>query len=169
MAVIFAGTSDIRSDQVPQVGLGPLEAQRRGLVADGTTTTERITAICDGVGPGSAGWLGEQVDRSALLRTAACAQAIHDLAAIDALAPGRLISQALAALGVLDDVRHRWTTGTRPPSPPPSARRGPSAGPPPAQIRAARARSTPPAPAPPPSPATSPAAPPARPPARSPA
>ncbi|MER6734587.1 hypothetical protein [Streptomyces puniciscabiei] len=25
MAVIFAGTSDNRSDQVPQVGLGPIE------------------------------------------------------------------------------------------------------------------------------------------------
>lgn len=143
------------------------EAQRRGLLADGTVTGEQITAICDGVGPGSAEWLGEHVTRSALLRTAtASARTIRDLAATDALAPGQLINQALAALGVLADVRQRWTTGTRPPTPPP-ARGAPAAGPPPAQVRAARARSTPLSPPPQPAASGSPAAPPARPPARS--
>ncbi|WP_328912461.1 MULTISPECIES: DnaB-like helicase N-terminal domain-containing protein [unclassified Streptomyces] len=138
------------------------EAQRRGLLADGTVTGEQITAICDGVGPGSAQWLGEQVTRSALLRTAAAtARTIRDLAATDALAPGQLINQALAALGVLDGVRQRRTTGTHPPGPPPVYGE-PAAGPPPAQVRAARARSTPPASAPG-APATPSAVPPVRP------
>jgi replicative DNA helicase len=141
------------------------EAQRRGLLADGTVTGEQISAICDGVGPGSAQWLGEGVARSALLRTAAAsARAIRDLAATDALAPGQLINQALGALGVLADVRQRWSTGTRPAPPP--ARDAPAAGPVPAQVRAARARSTPPTPAPATAAARS-AVPPVRPPARS--
>lgn len=154
-----------RCEPIDQVTL-LWEAQRRGLLADGTVTGEQITAICDGIGPGSAQWLGEEVVRSALLRTAAAtARTIGDLAATDALAPGPLINQALAALGVLADVRQRWTTGTRPPAPPP-ARGEPAAGPSPAQVSAARARSTPPASAPG-APATPSAVPPVRPPSRS--
>jgi replicative DNA helicase len=143
------------------------EAQRRGLLADGTVTDEQITAICSGAGPGSTEWLGEQVTRSALLRTAAAsARTIRDLAAIDALPPGRLINQALAALGALDDIRQRWTTGTHPPDPPPQSG-GPSTGPPPGQVRAARARSTPPTTPSQPTAAGSPPPTPARPSARS--
>lgn len=154
-----------RGEPIDQVTL-LWEAQRRGLLADGTVTGEQITAICQGVGPGSAQWLGEEVARSALLRTAAAtARTIRDLSATDALAPGQLINQALAALGVLAEVRQRWTTGTRPPAPP-AVRNEPAAGPTPAQVRAARARSTPPAPAPG-APATPPAVPPVRPPSRS--
>ncbi|MEE4543634.1 DnaB-like helicase N-terminal domain-containing protein [Streptomyces sp. V4-01] len=137
-----------RGEPVDQVTL-LWEAQRRGLLADGTVTGEQITAICQGVGPGSAQWLGEEVIRSSLLRTAAsAARTLRDLASADALAPGPLINHSLAALVVLDDVRRRWTTATGPPAPPPT-RSEPAVGPAPAQVRAARARSTPPAPVPP--------------------
>lgn len=154
-----------RGEPIDQVTL-LWEAQRRGLLADGTVTDEQITAICDGVGPGSAQWLGEEVARSALLRTAAAsARTIRDLAATDALAPGQLVNQALAALCVLHDVRQRWTTGTRPAAPPP-VRGEPAAGPPPAQVRAARARGIPPTSAPE-APVTPSAVPPVRPPSRS--
>jgi hypothetical protein len=131
-----------RGEPIDQVTL-VWEAQRRGLLADGTVTGEQITAICQGIGPGSAQWLGEEVVRSALLRTAAAtARTIRDLAATDALAPGQLINHALAALGVLHDTRRRWTTATAPPATTP-ARSQPAAGPGPAQVRAARARSAP--------------------------
>lgn len=154
-----------RGEPIDQVTL-LWEAQRRGLLADGTVTGEQITAICQGVGPGSAQWLGEEVARSALLRTAAAtARTIRDLATTDALAPGQLINQALAALGVLAEVRQRWTSGTRSPAPP-AVRGEPAAGPPPAQVRAARSRSAPPAPAPG-APAAPPAVSPVRPPSRS--
>ncbi|WP_435178140.1 DnaB-like helicase N-terminal domain-containing protein [Actinacidiphila sp. bgisy145] len=155
-----------RGEPIDQVTL-LWEAQRRGLLADGTVTGEEITAICQGIGPGSAQWLGEEVVRSALLRTAAAsAQTLRDLASTDALAPGPLINHALAALVVLDDIRQRWTTATGSLSPTPARDEPPAAGPPPAQVRAARARSTPPAPTPG-APAKPPAVPPVRPPSRS--
>jgi replicative DNA helicase len=142
------------------------EAQRRGLLADHTLTADRITAVCDGIGPGSPQWLGERVARTALLRVATtAARTIRDLAATDALPPGQLINQALGALHPLDDIRQRWTTSTHPPAPPPRPE-VPDTAPPPAQVRAARSRSTPQAALPPPAPARS-AADPARPPARS--
>jgi len=127
------------------------EAQRRGLLTDGTLCGDQLTAICDGVGPGSAEWLGELVIRSSLTRTAATsARAVRALAENDALPPGRLINHALDALGPLDEVRARWqaANGLTTPAPPLP---GPSPnGPPPAQVHAARARSAPrPAPAPP--------------------
>jgi len=120
------------------------EAQRRGLLADGTLCGDQLTAICDGVGPGSAEWLGELVIRSSLTRTAATsARAVRALAENDALPPGRLINHALDALGPLGEVRARWQaanglTAPAPPVPGPSPN-----GPPPAQVHAARARSTP--------------------------
>lgn len=155
-----------RGEPIDQVTL-LWEAQRRGLLADNTVTGEQITALCDGIGPGSAQWLGEELARSALLRTAAAtAHTIRDLATTDALSPGPLINQALAVLGVLDDVRKRWTTGTRPPAPPP-ARGEPAAGPPAAQVRAARVRSTPSSPSQQPAAAATSAAGSARPPTRS--
>jgi replicative DNA helicase len=121
------------------------EAQRRGLLADGTLTTEQLTAICDGVGPGSAEWLGEQIMRSSVARTAAAsARAVRALAETESLAPGRLISHALHALGPLAEVRARWQTanGHPAPAPPPAAL---AEGPPTARVHAALARSTPPA------------------------
>ncbi|MDX2525227.1 DnaB-like helicase N-terminal domain-containing protein [Streptomyces europaeiscabiei] len=112
------------------------EAQRRGLLADGTLTTEQLTAICDGVGPGSAEWLGEQIMRSSVTRTAATsARAIRALAENETLAPGRLINHALHALRPLDEVRARWQTVNGHPAPAPP--------PPTAQVHAALARSTP--------------------------
>ncbi|MDT0467573.1 DnaB-like helicase N-terminal domain-containing protein [Streptomyces gibsoniae] len=118
------------------------EAQRRGLLADGTLTTEQLTAICDGVGPGSAEWLGEQVMRSSVTRTAAAsARAIRALAENESLAPGRLISHALHALGPLDDVRTRWQAANGHPSPTPLA--PPTEEAPTARVHAALARSTP--------------------------
>jgi replicative DNA helicase len=89
------------------------EAQRRGLLADGTLTAERIDAICNSPGTGSAEWLGERVLRSSVTRTAAAsARAIRALADDGALAPGRLIGHALHALGPLDDVRARWRSAS---------------------------------------------------------
>ncbi|MGW9431619.1 DnaB-like helicase N-terminal domain-containing protein [Streptomyces decoyicus] len=136
------------------------EAQQRGLLADGTLSSGRLAAICDGVGPGSAEWFGEQVMRSSVTRTAATsARAVQALAENEALAPGRLINHALHALAPLDEVRARWQSANgrsapTPPAPSPN-------GPPPAQVHAARTRSTsrpasPPAPRPgfAPSPAT---------------
>ncbi len=126
------------------------EAQRRGLLADGTLSGAQVTALCDDVIPGSAAWFGERVMRSSLTRTAAAsARAVRALAEDEALGPGRLINHALHALGPLDEVRARWRAANgSPASKPPTA---PSAGgPPAARVQAARARSTPhPAPSPP--------------------
>ncbi|WP_432063501.1 DnaB-like helicase N-terminal domain-containing protein [Streptomyces sp. S1] len=142
------------------------EAQRRGLLANGTLSSEQLTALCDDVIPGSAEWFGERVMRSSLTRTAAAsARAVRALAEDEALGPGRLINHALHALGPLDEVRARWRTanGTPAPEPPtvPSA-----SGPPAARVQAARARSTPHPAAPPPARTGIPAPASARPPSR---
>ena len=144
------------------------EAQQRGLLAYGTLTNDQLTAICDGVGAGSAEWLGEQVMRSSVTRTAATsARAVQSLAENETLAPGRLINHALHALGPFDDVRTRWQAANGRPTPrPPAPVRAPNESPP-AQVRAALARSTPravPPPSPRPDPAPIPAT--ARPPSR---
>ncbi|WP_329307122.1 helicase DnaB [Streptomyces sp. NBC_01260] len=120
------------------------ETQRRGLLADGTLSGEHLTALCDGVGSGSAEWLGERVMRSSLAHTAAAsARAVRALAEDEALVPGRLINYALHALGPLDEVRARWETanGTPAPNPPPPT--PVPDGPPPARVHVALARSTP--------------------------
>ncbi|GHD48805.1 DnaB-like helicase N-terminal domain-containing protein [Streptomyces mirabilis] len=120
------------------------EAQRRGLLADGTLSSDQLTAICDGVGPGSADWLGELVIRSSVTRTAATsARAIRALAENKALAPGRLINHALHALGPLDEVRTRWQMANGRPAPTPTAPTPSPNGPPAVQVHAALARSAP--------------------------
>ncbi|MFJ5875315.1 DnaB-like helicase N-terminal domain-containing protein [Streptomyces sp. NPDC093088] len=126
------------------------EAQRRGLLADGTLSSEQLTALCDDVVPGSAEWFGERVMRSSLTRTAAAsARAVRALAEDEALGPGRLINHALHALGPLDEVRARWRAANGSPAPKSPAARL-TGGPPAARVQAARARSTPhPAPSPP--------------------
>lgn len=144
------------------------EAQRRGLLADGTLSGEQLTAICGGMVPGSAEWFAERVMRSSLTRTAtASARAVQALAEDEALVPGRLINHALHALGPLDEVRARWATANGSPAPKTPATAPAPDGPPPARVHAARARSTP-HPAPPararPSPVPAPPA--ARPPSR---
>ncbi|WP_328940915.1 helicase DnaB [Streptomyces sp. NBC_00250] len=120
------------------------EAQRRGLLADGTLSKDRFAVICDGVGAGDAEWLGKQVMRSSITRTATTsARAVRALAEGEALAPGRLINHALHALGPLDEVRARWETAHgRPPSRAPSSAPSPS-GPPAARVHAALTRSAP--------------------------
>ncbi|WP_393063040.1 DnaB-like helicase N-terminal domain-containing protein [Streptomyces sp. LN549] len=125
------------------------EAQRRGLLADGALTADHFAAICDVVGAGDAGWLGEQVLRSSITRTAAtAARQVRALAENEALSPGRLINHALHALGPLDEVRTRWQNATgRSPAHPPARAPAPD-GPPPTRMRAALARSAP-LPAPP--------------------
>ncbi|MYQ48727.1 helicase DnaB [Streptomyces sp. SID4985] len=126
------------------------EAQRRGLLADGTLSGEQLTAICDGMVPGSAGWFAERVMRSSLTRTAAAsACAVRALAEDEALDPGRLINHALHVLGPLDEVHARWQAANGSPAPKPPTALAPG-GPPPGRVQAARARSIPhPAPAPP--------------------
>ncbi|WP_434593844.1 DnaB-like helicase N-terminal domain-containing protein [Streptomyces sp. A5-4] len=120
------------------------EAQRRGLLADGTLSGDQLADICDGVGPGSAEWLGELVMRSSVTRTAATsARAIRALAENAALAPGRLINHALHALGPLDEVRARWRAANGHPAPTPTGPAPSPTGPPPAQVHAALARSSP--------------------------
>ncbi|MEE1786910.1 DnaB-like helicase N-terminal domain-containing protein [Streptomyces sp. SP17BM10] len=93
------------------------EVQRRGLLADGTLSREQLDSLFGGPGAGSAEWLGDQVIRSSVVRTAAgAATTIKALAEDEALVPGRLIGQALHALGPLDEVRARWRTATGRPS-----------------------------------------------------
>ncbi|MFJ5074931.1 DnaB-like helicase N-terminal domain-containing protein [Streptomyces sp. NPDC088553] len=120
------------------------EAQRRGLLADGTLPRDRFAVICDGVGAGDAEWLGKQVMRSSITRTAAAsARAVRALAEDETLAPGRLINHALHSLGPLADVRTRWETAHgRPASLAPSSAPSPS-GPPAARVHAALTRSAP--------------------------
>ncbi|MBD0693558.1 hypothetical protein BG452_13415 [Streptomyces sp. CBMA123] len=94
------------------------EVQRRGLLADGTLSREQLDALFGGPGAGSAEWLGDQVIRASVVRTAAgAAAAIKTLAEGSAMAPGRLIGQALHALDPLDEVRARWHTANQLPSP----------------------------------------------------
>ncbi|MFF3750549.1 DnaB-like helicase N-terminal domain-containing protein [Streptomyces sp. NPDC002018] len=120
------------------------EAQRRGLLADGTLTAEQLAGICDGVGAGSAEWLGEQVIRSSLTRTAAAtARTVRALAEDETLAPGRLISHALYALGPLDEVRARWQSACDVPGPTPAPAPTATDTSPPVRVHAALARSTP--------------------------
>ncbi|GHG27416.1 DnaB-like helicase N-terminal domain-containing protein [Streptomyces zaomyceticus] len=120
------------------------EAQRRGLLADGTLSEDRFTAICDGVGAGDAEWLGKQVMRSSLTRTAvATAHAVRALAEDEVLAPGRLINHALYALGPLDEVRARWQTANGQPASRAPATATSPCGPPAARVHAALTRSTP--------------------------
>lgn len=127
------------------------EAQRRGLLADGTLSGDRFAAICDSVGAGDAESLGKQVMRSSLTRTAAAsARAVRALAENEVLAPGRLINHALHALGPLHEVRARWQTATGRPTSRAPATATPPSGPPAARVHAALTRSTPsPAPSPP--------------------
>ncbi|MGV9791006.1 DnaB-like helicase N-terminal domain-containing protein [Streptomyces sp. NPDC003435] len=126
------------------------EAQRRGLLADGTLSGEQLTALCNAV-PGSAEWFAQRVIRAALTRTAAAsARAVRALAENEALGPGRLINHALHALGPLDEVRTRWANANGTPTPKHSASAPAADRPPPARVHAARARSAPhPTPAPP--------------------
>ncbi|MEU8928062.1 DnaB-like helicase N-terminal domain-containing protein [Kitasatospora sp. NPDC048545] len=129
------------------------EVQRRGLLADGTISREQLDALFGGPGAGSAEWLGDQVIRSSVVRTAAgAAAAIKALAEGSAMAPGRLIGQALHALGPLDEVRARWHTANQLLSP--AAGKAAPAGrsDPEARVRAALSRS----PQPPPAPRTAP-------------
>jgi replicative DNA helicase len=120
------------------------EAQRRGLLADGTLSSDQITAICDSLGVDSAEWLGELVIRSSVTRTAATsARAVQALAENEALAPGQLINHALHALGPLDEVRTRWQMANGRPAPTPAPPAPSPNGPPPVQVHAALARSTP--------------------------
>ncbi|MFD7070602.1 DnaB-like helicase N-terminal domain-containing protein [Streptomyces sp. NPDC059913] len=141
------------------------EAQRRGLLADATLSSNRIAAICDGVGAGTADWLGQRVLRASVTRIAGTsARAVRALAEDESLAAGRLITHSLHALGPLDDVRKRWEAANRvnpPPSYPSTTSSSHQARPHPARAHAALARSAPrpasPSPAKPPSSATPPA------------
>ncbi|WP_181011275.1 DnaB-like helicase N-terminal domain-containing protein [Streptomyces sp. SM10] len=131
------------------------EAQRRGLLADGTVSSEQLTAVCEGMVPGSADWFGQRVMRSSVTRTAAAsARAIRTLAQDEVLGPGRLINHALHELGPLDEVRARWATANSSPAPKATASAPPTAEPPPDRVKAARARSTPRPGASPPAPAS---------------
>lgn len=131
------------------------EAQRRGLLADGTLSSEQLAAVCDGMVPGSADWFGQRVMRSSITRTAAAsARAIRTLAQDEALGPGRLVNHALHALGPLDEVRARWATANSSLAPKPPASTPPAGEPPPARVKASRARSKPHPGASPPAPAS---------------
>ncbi|TQF02015.1 helicase DnaB [Kitasatospora acidiphila] len=96
------------------------EVQRRGLLAGGTLSQDQLDDLFGGPGAGSAEWLGEQLLRSSLTRTAAGA-ALRIAAHADdqRLAPGQLIGHALHALDPLDDIRARWGKAGSPPQPQP--------------------------------------------------
>ncbi|MDH6145504.1 replicative DNA helicase [Kitasatospora sp. GP30] len=118
------------------------EVQRRGLLADGTLSREQVDNLFGGPGAGSAEWLGDQVIRSSVVRTAAgAATAIKALAEGSSMAPGRLIGQALHALGPLDEVRARWRTANQLPSPAAEKAATEARSNPAARVRAALARS----------------------------
>ncbi|MFJ2626850.1 DnaB-like helicase N-terminal domain-containing protein [Streptomyces sp. NPDC087532] len=118
------------------------ETQRRGALADGTLSAERVRRICDPLVGGSAEHFGEQVVQASLVRTAAtAARQVGALADRDALAPGQLIGYALHALGPLDDVRRRLRHAHEAEPEPLRPVSRPGAPPPAARIDAARARS----------------------------
>ncbi|WP_051966945.1 DnaB-like helicase N-terminal domain-containing protein [Kitasatospora mediocidica] len=120
------------------------EIQRRGLLTNGTLSHEQLDSVFGGPGAGSAEWLGDRVIRSSVVRTAAgAASTIRSLAENEAMAPGRLIGQALHALGPLDEVRARWRTTSAHPSPG-TDKAGPAEpSDPAARVHAALARSSP--------------------------
>ncbi|MDF3291891.1 DnaB-like helicase N-terminal domain-containing protein [Streptomyces silvisoli] len=114
------------------------EAQRRGVLIDGSLDADQILTICGTPGIASEHF-GERVLRSSLLRTAAAsARQVGELSDNRALAPGRLIGYALHALKPVDDVHRRWRIATgasdRPTSPQPRSS---------ARMSAALARSQP--------------------------
>ena len=116
------------------------EAQRRGLLNDGTLTTEQLSEICDGVGPEApSGWASRFcVDHHA---HGSGVRSHHPRAGAERVsAPGRLISHALHALGPLDEVRARWRA-VKNPEPLATAPTTPESST--ARIQAALARSAP--------------------------
>ncbi|POX43541.1 helicase DnaB [Streptomyces sp. Ru73] len=118
------------------------ECQRRGALADSMLDADRVRRLCNSAAGGSAGYFGEQVIDASLLRTAAySARQVRVLAGNEALAPGRLISQATAALVPLDEVRRRRAKAAAD-SEPKYAPDAPLASPPPVRSAAARARSS---------------------------
>ncbi|MEU1906580.1 DnaB-like helicase N-terminal domain-containing protein [Streptomyces hygroscopicus] len=129
------------------------EAQRRGALADGTLTAEDVLRLCDSTSAaGIADYLGEQVVRASLVRTAAdAARQVRALADDESLVPGRLIGYALHALSPLEDIRRRWRAATGAPEAASATPRAPqpTARVPSSRADAARARSRP---HPPPSP-----------------
>ncbi|GGU68464.1 MULTISPECIES: DnaB-like helicase N-terminal domain-containing protein [Streptomyces] len=133
------------------------ETQRRGALADRTLDTERVLWICDpSAFAGSAEYVGEQVVRASLVRTAAAsARQVRALADDESLAPGQLIGYALHALGPLEEVRRRWRIGAGAEPEPQRPSDHPAGSPPAARIEAARSRSRRPRPA---IPATAPTA-----------
>ncbi|MFI7095497.1 DnaB-like helicase N-terminal domain-containing protein [Streptomyces lydicus] len=116
------------------------ETQRCGALADQTLDAGRVLRICNpSAFVGSAEYVGEQVVRASLVRTAAAsARQVRALADDESLAPGQLIGYAIHALGPLEDVRRRWRIATGTQAEPRRA-----ADPPVARIEAARSRSRP--------------------------
>ncbi|MGA5631429.1 DnaB-like helicase N-terminal domain-containing protein [Streptomyces lydicamycinicus] len=121
------------------------ETQRRGALADRTLDAERVLRICDpSAFAGSAEYVGEQVVRASLVRTAAAsARQVRALADDESLAPGQLIGYALHALGPLEEVRRRWRIATGTQAEPSRAADQKAADPPASRIEAARSRSRP--------------------------
>ncbi|MGW4692400.1 helicase DnaB [Kitasatospora sp. YST-16] len=99
------------------------EVQRRGALADGTTTVEEVrTLVATGM-PGDAGYWAERVLRASLLRTSATSAGIVRVLALDAaVSAGTLLGDSLRALEPADRLqqRHRAALGA-----PASDRRGP--------------------------------------------
>ncbi|WP_405361920.1 helicase DnaB [Kitasatospora sp. NBC_00085] len=136
------GSLHHRSEPIDEV-TALWEVQRRGLLADGTLSHEHLGNVFGGPGAGSAEWLGDRVIRSSVVRTAAvAATTIRSLAENEAMAPGRLIGQALHALGPLDEVRARWRTANGLPSPAPAEADPLERSAPAARVRAALSRSS---------------------------
>ncbi|MFI2263744.1 DnaB-like helicase N-terminal domain-containing protein [Streptomyces tubercidicus] len=121
------------------------ETQRRGALADRILDTERVLRICDpSAFAGSAEYIGEQIVRTSLVRTAAAsARQVRALAEDESLAPGRLIGYALHALGPLEEVRRRWRIATGTQAGPSRSADQTAADPPASRIEAARSRSRP--------------------------
>ncbi|MFJ1795262.1 DnaB-like helicase N-terminal domain-containing protein [Kitasatospora griseola] len=99
------------------------EVQRRGALADGTTTVEEVRTLVAPGTPGDPDYWGERVLQASLLRASATSAGIVRVLALDAsVSAGTLLGDSLRALEPADRLqqRHRAALGT-----PASDRRGP--------------------------------------------
>ncbi|MEZ0025800.1 replicative DNA helicase [Kitasatospora sp. MAP12-15] len=117
------------------------EVQRRGALAQGVLTVERVRAVCAGGAAADPEYFGELVLRASLMRSAATAAGIVRVMALDAsVSATRLLGAAAQAVQPVEEVRSRWAAanGELPPRPSPVVLQGGRKG-------AALARSSPPA------------------------
>ncbi|MFE2722791.1 DnaB-like helicase N-terminal domain-containing protein [Kitasatospora sp. NPDC059327] len=93
------------------------EVQRRGALAAGVISVERVREICADPLPGDPAYWAEHVLRGALLRAAATSAGIVRVMALDAsIAAGPLLGSAVRALAPADRVQDRLRAATATPT-----------------------------------------------------